>query len=72
MGNHGARALRFRVLRQATRPLPYGKTFYSEDIPQEPRLSHKFVNAKVGPLESPPFRVPFSHPAHPERAKLCG
>ena len=61
MGYHGARALCFRLLRQATHSLSYGETIYSEDGPQQPRISREFFDSKVGPLESPTFRVPFSH-----------
>ena len=33
MRNHGARVVRFRLLRQTTYSLSYGKTLYSEDGP---------------------------------------
>ena len=69
MGYHGARVVCFRLLRQATHSLSYGQTIYNEDGPLEPRLSREFFNSKVGPLESAPFRVQISHPAHPGRAK---
>ena len=71
-GIRGARFVRFHLLRQATHSLSDGQTIYSEDGPQEPRLSREFFDSKVGPLKSPTFRVPFSHPSHPGRAKRCG
>ena len=39
MGNHRARGVRFRLLRQMIYFLSYGKTIYSEDGPQESRIS---------------------------------
>ena len=56
MGNHGARVVRFRLLRQPTHSLSYGKTMYSEYGPQEPRLSREFFDSKVDPLERSYFQ----------------
>ena len=43
MGNYGARVVRFRLLRQITYFLSYGKAIYSEDGPQESRISRKIL-----------------------------
>ena len=51
LGNYGIETVCFRVLRQATHPLPHKETIYSEDGPQESGLSLKFVDSKVGLLE---------------------
>ena len=42
-----ARVVRFRLLLQATHSLSYGKTIYSEDGPQEPRISREFSIPKL-------------------------
>ena len=39
MGNHGARVVRFRDLRQTTFSLSYGKTIHSDEGPQEHSIS---------------------------------
>ena len=70
MRNHGARVVRFCLLRQATHSLCYyGKLF-------SVKTGHKnlvyLANSSIPKLESPPFRVPFPHPAHPGHAKRYG
>ena len=72
MGNYGAGVVCLHLLRQTTYSVSHGKTIYSEDGPQEPRLSREFVNSKVGPLESPTCEVQISHPAYPGRGKRRG
>jgi len=72
MGNHGVAVVRFRLLRQATHSLSDVQTIYSEDGPQEPRLSREFFDSKVGSLKSLTFGVQISHSSHPGRAKRCG
>ena len=69
MGNHRATVVRFRLLRQTTYSLSYGKAIFSEDGPQESCLSRKFVDSKVGPLASPTFGVQIPRPTHSGRAK---